>query len=321
MGVATGWSMFLTTRSIPGRATCERLKPQPMRSVSIPLLSALGCTLFFIASACDVPSAEGRAGVRVHVTAVDGQHVEPEQIEFVRFRQLSQDPEADFGDLSGAATSDAMCLDADCQQWLVRPGEAGVFDIEASYCGRLKTSLVRIEPALDGSIEHQDVTFAFNPALCSGRDTRVASQKTRAQDTDNPHPGELAADEHCDQSVHPSVYVYTAQQFGDYLQHEPVERLWLRYIEDGEYVVEPGYCMRPTLNGCAAWAAGWEQPGRIEVMTEWCATEVRKPVFVPMTDDGCHVETQYTTLLLESTGCLAVDSDTQQSGDDFDMFP
>jgi len=288
-----------------------------MRNSTTKIISALACTLL-VGTACDVPNAEEQAAVRVHVTGVDGQEVHPEQIDFVRYRLVNQNPQADTSDQQPA--TEAFCIDADCREWVLGAGEAGLFEIEASYCGRLQTTTVPVDSAEDSeTIAAEEVTFAFNPALCQGTTDTNPLPK---QGNEDPQGAELDTDETiCDMRAHPSAYVYIARRFGDFLKVEPVDELQWRYVDDGEMTVETGDCRHPSEDGCGAWSVGWEQPGRIEVFTEWCGTEVSKTIFVPMTDDGCHVETQYVTLLVETTGCLSADTGEEPLPDDLIMMP
>ncbi len=274
-----------------------------MRITPTQIITTLACSLL-IGTACDTPNADEQAPLHVHVSGVDDQQVEPEQLDFIRYRLINQTSQDADDQLSATEPSDAFCIDAECLEWVIDTDEPGLVAIEASYCGHLQTKTVAVNSATGSdTIAAKDITISFDPARCQDAGNELATSPQ--DDTDLQADG---LDTVCDLSARPSAYVYTARRYGDFLKLEPVDDVWMQYIADGEVVTDSGRCVDQTEDGCVAWSVGWEQPGRIEVFTEWCDTEVRKTVFVPETDDGCHVETQYITLLLETTGCLSADT-------------
>lgn len=70
---------------------------------------------------------------------------------------------------------------------------------------------------------------------------------------------------------------------------------------------------------CTSWVAGWEVGGDITVTASynantsdpccWYSDSVSQTVAVPYTPDGCHVDTQEITLVLDPTHMVCADAD------------
>jgi hypothetical protein len=115
----------------------------------------------------------------------------------------------------------------------------------------------------------------------------------------------------CDLMAHPSAMVWTLQQFDDYQASVDVESLWYTH-EDQRYQAR---CFDPHADGsagCSIWIAGMEQAGNLNLFTEWCGQEQSKEIRVGMTDDGCHVETEYVSMLLSRIGCITGEPDPEK---------
>lgn len=103
----------------------------------------------------------------------------------------------------------------------------------------------------------------------------------------------------CDRMSRPSVYVVPSFRQGDAFRVVDVEAVW--YEHEGR--TSEARCVQGDA-GCMAWLAGNELEGEIVVSTEHCDTVVSKAVSVGMTEDDCHVETEYLMLDLSTLGCL-----------------
>ncbi len=270
-----------------------------MRNVLIitGLVSVIGATgTLLFSSSCDgTCSGEEQASVLVRFAGPDGASVEADKVDFVRFGLLSGDPEMGPDTLSTPPQMTSVaCADRPCTSWNAGIEQEGVLKVEASYCGHVQTATMRVNLDEDGChVDTQNLTFAVNEAMCDS-EPREDELPVGTQPT-------------CDRVAHPSVFVYVARNYEDFLVGQPVERLWWKHHSpDGEEHRGEGICAHPTENkdGCIAWYVGWELEGNFDVFTEMCETEVNTTVRVSKTKGACHVDTQFVVLEPSTGGCL-----------------
>ena len=104
----------------------------------------------------------------------------------------------------------------------------------------------------------------------------------------------------CDYAARPSVHVVPVRRFDYYNQVDDVDSLW--FVHAGK--THEARCLDSEGTCSGTWIAGYELEGRIEVSTEYCDKVVSKSVEVGRTEDGCHVETEFMLLEVDTTGCL-----------------
>jgi hypothetical protein len=127
-----------------------------------------------------------------------------------------------------------------------------------------------------------------------------------------------SCDQVCTMEAQPSVevrfYAPTGEQF---VAQQPTSVTWWK-VDDPSYGEAPDPSIVPpagSLNDaecadavCSTWVAGWEEEGTIEVRANICGSEYIERIDVPMTADGCHVETQELDIAIDTSGCDPVDT-------------
>ena len=149
----------------------------------------------------------------------------------------------------------------------------------------------------------------FGTMLVAGScDTVEEPEPTYPDHPDYPMAGEKRAmapmddgSGRCDMMAHPSVHLMVVKQFDDYFQAVDVDAVWYEW----EGKTYEATCVPDGNDGCRAWLAGWEKEGEVTVSTEYCDVVVDEMVDVPITADGCHVDTQYSFLVVNTRGCMA----------------
>lgn len=252
-------------------------------------------------SSCDIVCTEGaKPSVVVKFLAQDGDSLRPVRADYLKYGVLAgevpdgEDPENTV--VNVPEMQDAKCLNSTCTEWAAGFEQDGTFRIEGSFCGETYTSVATVDFDEDGChVDTEYVNIVVDPRDCTDP----------PDDLKTPEAGP-----ECDLMARPSVFVYVARQYDDYLAPAPVKEL--RWTHEGPATGPraklggPGYCLEGNAeDGCSTWTAGWEVAGNISVSTEWCDTIVSETVTVPMTEDGCHVETQFVTLLVSTKGCIA----------------
>lgn len=244
-----------------------------------------------LGSSCDLECVQDdRPSVVVRFRSPNGSSISPVSASEVTFEHRSHpaDDEAHEDTLAiDPPTERAVCLDHACSMWSIGADETGRFDIEATVCGKTHEVVAEVEADIDGchaATQYVDVTI--DSADCDGENLAEAEPKR------------------CDLTARPSALVYVASEHDDYLQAEPVERVWYQY-QDEERVREATCATGPLDEDgkCSLWLAGWEQPGRFRIYTQWCDTVVRETAAVEMTEDGCHVDTEFVVLPVSTRGC------------------
>lgn len=244
-----------------------------------------GVGTLVLGSSCDIECVQDtRPSVIVRFHEPDGSSLRPVSATEVSYELRS--PALDEDSLEEDMTAlprhqRAGCLDEGCTRWAVGADQSGTFEIDAEVCGRTYTASADVPLSLDGC--HAETQYL---------DVEVDCEEVPPMDSGG---------ERCDASARPSVFVYVAQQYDDYLQAVPVDRVWFEY----EGRIADARCAAVDTSGaCATWVAGWDMPGRFRVFTSWCDTEVSQTVSVEATEDGCHVDTEFVVLPVSTRGCL-----------------
>jgi hypothetical protein len=191
-------------------------------------------------------------------------------------------------DATAPQTVSGRCLDEGCTRWALGHEQAGTFDVRVEACGETFGQEVEVGKTADGChVETQQITVLVENAACAEAPVTVAAAPVATP---------------CDLVAAPSAIVTVAQDGGDVLIPVPAAEVW--FSTDRRR--QPAYCIDPTADGggCSTWVAGWELDGPMTVGTEWCEREVEKSFRVEKTEDGCHVQTRFVSLLVDGTGCL-----------------
>jgi hypothetical protein len=82
----------------------------------------------------------------------------------------------------------------------------------------------------------------------------------------------------------------------------PTEQMWFEHGDTRQH----GFCAdQPDENGkCTRWVTGWELDGRFTAYTETCDVITKLEYSVAKTMDGCHVETVYVPVFMDTRGCI-----------------
>jgi len=110
----------------------------------------------------------------------------------------------------------------------------------------------------------------------------------------------------CDRMARPSVHALVVRQYTDYFLPVDVDAVWFEH--DGNTF--EARCIEGP-NGCEAWIAGYDLVGPITVSTEHCDEVVSETVVVESTEDGCHAQTQFMMLEVDTRGCLTATNPPQ----------
>jgi hypothetical protein len=254
-----------------------------------------GLTTLALGSSCDAECIrEDRPSVIAHILSIEGGVTRPVTASAVTYDFLghARSPDSADGSFTARPLRDrGYCLDSACTTWALGVDQAGLFDIEVEACGQTLS---------------QRVDVAFDEDACHAETEEIAV----VVDCDEPRP--VVAQPTCDAGARPSVFVYVAREHDDYLEAVPVERVW--YEHEGR--VADASCAGVDIDGeCPVWIAGWELEGRFRIFTEWCDTIVSETVAVGMTEDGCHVATEFVVLPVSTRGCITTEPGPENPGD------
>lgn len=236
-------------------------------------------------SSCDVECvADDRPAVVVRVFERAGSTIRPVTASSVTysFRGVDEDGDAITDALAVPPIEhDGECTDDSCTRWQLGEHD-GTFDIAIQACGDTVLREVEVPLAADGCTPQTQYVDA--EVDCS-----VSALRDRAPVV-------------CDTTARPALMIYVGILRDDYVAPVLVDEVW--YEHEGR--TAPARCIagQSADDGCAMWAAGWEQPGTFVVSTEWCDTIVSETVDVGMTPDGCHVDTAFVMLHASTRGCV-----------------
>ncbi len=119
---------------------------------------------------------------------------------------------------------------------------------------------------------------------------------------EEPKPLYPPSDPICTIDLRASAIVMPVVDGGDVWMPYPTEQMW---FEQGG-TRHKAYCAGELdQNGkCTRWITGWELDGQFTAFTETC-DEITKVQFeVGKTIDGCHVETVYVPVFMDTHGCI-----------------
>jgi hypothetical protein len=190
-----------------------------------------------------------------------------------------------YATVEGSTTAiNGECMNEACSIWSIGREQEGSFTVHADVCGVTSDMDVRVGKTPDGC--HVDTAYDLMEVDSSAC----------------PKPFTTPVQEfgpECDLMARPSAIILVGEDFGDYWIPAQVESVWYEY-EDSRH---KAFCMDGNCE-IGTWVTGWEQPGRYKAHTELCGKQFTTSFSVPMTDDGCHVETQYIALEVDKTGCV-----------------
>jgi hypothetical protein len=256
-----------------------------------------GLATLALGSSCDAECIrEDRPSVIARILEVEGGVTTPVSASALTYHFLghSRTPEASEGSFTARPLKGTgYCLDSTCTSWALGVDQAGMFDIEVEACGKTWT---------------QRVDVPFDEEACHAETEEIAV----IVDCDEARP--VVAQGTCDAGARPSVFVYVAREYDDYLEAVPVDRVW--YEHEGR--VAEATCAAVDVDadeGCSVWIAGWEMEGRFRISTTWCDTVVSETVSVEMTDDGCHVKSEFVVLPVSTRGCVTSEPAPEDPGD------
>lgn len=239
----------------------------PQAEVPIGAVPPVTCTL------------ESRPSVLVDVQARIGDQTMPIPTDKV-FYSWSGDTAG--GELPG------LCLNEECSSFAAGREQEGTFVVGAEVCGKAVTAEVEVGKTEDGChVETESVVLTPDLDAC----------KTPLEFTAPPAPTS------CTLEARPSAFVFPVTDGGDVWIPHPTEQLW---FEHGDTRHE-AYCAEEAENGkCAWWITGYELDGRIKAFTESCGAEQSVSFSVDKTEDGCHVQTRYVPVFVDTSRCISI---------------
>lgn len=254
-----------------------------------------GLATVAVSGSCDLECVEDdRPAVLVELVAADGSNFDPARHPtHVRFARPQLVDSAD----PTPSIEHARCVDDDCITWEAGSDEPGVYEVEAVVCGQRFSTMVEVPSTDDGC--HAQTTHVELPItgdVCG--DAMTSNPAPQEEPQDDPSMGR----DMCKMFARPSVYVQTARPYDDYFTEAKVQKVWYEH----EGTTAPAMCIpaSSTSDDCRAWIAGFELEGEIRVFTEYCNTIVEDVVNVTKEPDGCHVQTQFMLLEVETLGCM-----------------
>ncbi|MFO7566837.1 MAG: hypothetical protein R6X02_29610 [Enhygromyxa sp.] len=234
---------------------------------------------------------EARYSVLVDVVAEVHGRVQPVPTER-RYFKWSGDP--DQREWPG------MCLDQECSQFAAGLEQEGSFEIGATVCGELFTTKAEVGKTEDGC--HVATESVVLRASLDGCD-------------EEPDPIHPPHDPACSLESRPSAIVMPVIDGGDVWIPYPTEQLW---FEHGGTHHRARCAGELDQNGkCSRWITGWELDGSFSAYTETCEVITKVDYRVGKTLDGCHVETHYVPVFMDTRGCI---QSPQPSADPVPVF-
>jgi hypothetical protein len=223
----------------------------------------------------------------------------------------------------------ATCANDDCSEWTAGGGEPGSYAIYAKVCGEEYKTSVTLEFNEEGCTDTQMVDIAVSTVDCPDFEVQPPEPPRPTVAEWNPLQWKVSIEPYCTLEARFSTVValwaeidgrmipisadrayYVVDPSGDQGDtgkgegHEKGigkghEKAKGKGHHKGDIHDEelPGLCLD---HECTRFAAGVEQDGTILVGAEACGQVVEATVEVPMTEDGCHVETQNVILNFDS---------------------
>jgi hypothetical protein len=180
-----------------------------------------------------------------------------------------------------------LCLDEECSQFAAGIEQAGRFEVSAQVCDELVSTTVTVGKTEDGC--HVDTEFVTLHAKLDGCD-------------EAPKPIVSPIDPACSLEARPSAILTPVRDGGDVWISHPTAQMW---FEHGD-TRHRAHCVgEPDPHGrCSNWVTGWELDGRFAAYTETCDVVTTVEYHVGKTADGCHVETVYVPVFVDTRGCI-----------------
>jgi hypothetical protein len=180
-----------------------------------------------------------------------------------------------------------VCLNPECSQFAAGLEQEGRFEVGAVVCGGLVATTVGVGKTEDGChVATKHVTLTASLDRCD----------------EPPKPIYPPTDPACTLEARPSAIVMPVIDGGDVWMPYPTEQMW---FEHGG-TRHRAYCAgEHEPNGkCTRWITGWEKDGSFSAFTETCDVVTKVDFRVDKTIDGCHVETVYVPVFMDTRGCI-----------------
>jgi hypothetical protein len=260
---------------------------------ALALAGGLGTAV--LSSSCDQDcTLEARASVLLTVTTQDGSALSPANVDKVWYRVSDEaTPRAAVDTDAPDASSDltlpdsewklAECADQACTQWVLGYETPGNYEIKASVCGETHSARAFVDMTADGChVDTEEIEIMVDGDGCAAEDS----------------PPITAPFPMCTMESRPSMVV----ELFDPEKGTPVQvtgdQVYATFNDESTAIA--GRCLD---DGCSIWAIGMEQEGLFTVNAEVCGKTSTMEVRVPKTEDGCHVDTQYKLMEVDSSGC------------------
>jgi hypothetical protein len=180
-----------------------------------------------------------------------------------------------------------MCLNEECSQFAAGIEQEGRFEVGAQVCGEVVATTVAVDKTEDGC--HVDTQFVTLTASLDSCD-------------EEPKPLYPPSDPACTLEARPSAIVMPVIDGGDVYLPYPTEQMWFTH---GGTRHEAFCAGERDQNGkCSRWITGWELDGRFTASTPTCDVMTEVEYEVGKTIDGCHVETVYLPVFMDTRGCI-----------------
>jgi hypothetical protein len=180
-----------------------------------------------------------------------------------------------------------VCLNEECSQFAAGLEQQGRFEVGAVVCGELVATTVEVGETEDGChVATKSVTLTASLDRCD----------------EEPKPIYPPTDPACTLESRPSAIVMPVIDGGDVWLPYPTEQLWFEHGDTTRRAYCPGGLDQ---NGkCSRWITGWEVDGSFSAYTETCDVVTKVDYRVSKTMDGCHVETVYVPVFMDTRGCI-----------------
>jgi hypothetical protein len=182
-----------------------------------------------------------------------------------------------------------ICLNDACTMFAAGFERTGDFEVGAEVCGQVITASVSVGETSNGChVDTQHVQLMADASKCKPVQVAVSTPPPK------PKP-------ECGTQMTASAFVSPVTDGGDFWMPHPTEKLY--FIHEGTRY--EGYCAQKADNGkCKWWVTGWGLTGRFQAFTETCGVETGVTYSVEMSEDGCHPETQFVPVFVDTHGCI-----------------
>jgi hypothetical protein len=252
-----------------------------------------GVATILVTPSCDAEcTLEARASALVTVRIADGSALGPAQVQKMWYRvsdvetprAAPVDPDGDDLTAPGSDWKLAACADSGCSRWVLGYETPGYYEIRASVCGRTHQARTVVGMTADGChVETEELEILVDAEDCADDPERPIAA---------PPPTE------CTLEARPSLMIQLVD--ADHGTAVKAHADSLAAMLEGQTAPIQGTCLDEE---CSMWSVGTEQAGTFHVVANVCGTASELDVRVPMTADGCHVETQYRLMEVDASRC------------------